>query len=1506
MRQKTFVILLLLANSLGMVAQRPMDKLGRELVAQNTLGGVFLSWRILGEEYYDVTYNVYRDGVRLNSEPLMVSNFTDATGTATSQYTVSAVVRGVEQPQCQSVTPWTAGYKEVTLQKVYSRRGADITDMYSPNDICCADLDGDGELEILLKRVNETDDAALYPVANDSAYTVLEAYRQDGTRLWWIDCGPNMVSMRDVETNIVAYDWDQDGRAEVILRGADNMYIHQADGTVTLVGKSNINTRSNVNHYENATYTNTGSEYLLYLNGLTGSPYQVIDYPLPRGNASDWGDAYGHRSSKHFFGAPFLDGRHPSIFLARGIYTKHAMVALDVNAATHTLTERWRWNSPSSGEWYGQGYHNFGIADVDWDGRDEIVYGSMVIDDNGYGLSTSGLGHGDAQHCSDLDPFRHGQEIFACLEDAMGCDYRDATTSKLYFRLHASDDDGRCMAGNFSNNFIGSQLVSARSGGMYSSVSDQKVSSGYDGVNLNFRCYWDGDLLEETFNYGAMDDSGWQYGVNPGIAKQGSWSFIKTFTGARTNNSTKGSPCFMGDILGDWRDEFILRDANGNLRIYSTTFPTDHRIYTTWHDHQYRQGMVWQMCGYNQPPHLSYFLGEAESITIAPPPLTTNGRVTVSDGSAIGTTTDHLLICETGDAAFTIADGAAPYMLTVNTPTWVQGHTNNNNITTTTYTHTLTGGAFSGTMRLVKQGDGILQLPNVTETYTGETNIWAGTLAFDGTMQGSPVWLNRFAILSGNGTYQQPVTIEYAAQLQPGGKDKAGSTTLNTLTQQFGARIVVDLFADGTCDVLNISEWNISKSTWENGPQYSLPVIEFVAHPAEGSTVLPGNTYVIAHCPMMNAAVDDFVVEGLSAQKYTLAYTDGMLTLTIGDMRGSTDIFWTGSEGNTWDLASTGNFVTTDGQTTTFVTGDNVVFDDEAQQFTVQIGQQLEPDTVFICNETKDYTFKGDGGIGGSAVLIKEGAATATINNVNTYTGGTIIRGGTLKVKQLADTEHETGALGSKPTSAEQFVIENDAKLQLTGTANVNFDITIGEGGGCIESNNNFVMSGRLTGRGQTLRKRGSGMLNIETKGSLAKLVVEAGALGLGDAAAQWGFATHTTPADTICLAGGTLQDPDNSYTYNDSQFVIEAREKTKSTWNLDARCDYKNKVVGSGQITINSHGYPRTYLYTDWSEFTGTIVCEGGLQLANNKGMPRGTLNLNGTWISNNGQRFHIGRITGTGGLGGISNGLTGTANTWVIGNDEDFSWAGTVSANSNFEKVGSGKVSLTGASDHTGTTKVQEGELHISGSATLGTGVLTVAKGAILTGVTGSHSALTNSSTIVNGTVQVGALDNSVTGVMDFGGKNVTFNVGSQLILGARKGATNTNNGCASITGIGKLKMNGMLTIFLTASSIFAAGDSIRVWETEKFEGTPTLDLPALADGLYWDTADFLTTGLLRITDAPTAISQIVNCKSANSKYYDLQGRQIVNRKSVNGKSKHGVYIRRSGNSSKKILNK
>ena len=202
-----------------------------------------------------------------------------------------------------------------------------------------------------------------------------------------------------------------------------------------------------------------------------------MTYPLPRGNANDWGDGYGHRSTKHYFGAPFLDGRHPFIFLGRGCYTKHHMKAFSVDPATHKLTLYWEWanNNGWSDPWYGNGYHNFGIADVDWDGRDEIVFGSMVIDDNGKGLSTTGFGHGDAEHVGDLNPYAHGLEIYACMEDNPGNNYRDATTSKVYHRFVAGNDDGRAMAGNFTNSFPGGLGCSAREGAI-STVTGTTVS----------------------------------------------------------------------------------------------------------------------------------------------------------------------------------------------------------------------------------------------------------------------------------------------------------------------------------------------------------------------------------------------------------------------------------------------------------------------------------------------------------------------------------------------------------------------------------------------------------------------------------------------------------------------------------------------------------------------------------------------------------------------------------------------------------------------------------------------------------------------------------------------------------------------------------------------------------------------------------------------------------------------------------------------------------------------
>ena len=292
-----------------------------------------------------------------------------------------------------------------------------------------------------------------------------------------------------------------------------------------------------------------GEEYLIYMEGATAKLYNpAMQFPLKRLENGEtdlnaaWGDGYGHRANKFFFGAPYLDGLHPSIFLARGIYTRHKMIAYDVNPETHELVERWRWlnNEPGS-PWFGEGYHNFGIADVDWDGRDEIVYGSMVVDDNGKGLSTTGYGHGDAQHRSELDPHRKGQEIFACNENKAGANYRDATSSRVYYWYQHPQDCGRCMAGKFTEEFMGSQLAAGTSGTV-SSVIDEALPNATGLLGASFRIYWDGDLCSESLD-----------GTNLTFYN----GTITTLEGIHSNNGSKGPPSLQADIFGHGREAVL-------------------------------------------------------------------------------------------------------------------------------------------------------------------------------------------------------------------------------------------------------------------------------------------------------------------------------------------------------------------------------------------------------------------------------------------------------------------------------------------------------------------------------------------------------------------------------------------------------------------------------------------------------------------------------------------------------------------------------------------------------------------------------------------------------------------------------------------------------------------------------------------------------------------------------------------------------------------------------------
>ena len=1220
---------LLLTMVLSAGAQRKMDQLDRGLVAIKTTDGVYCSWRIMGEEYYDVTYNLYRDGVKV-AENLTVSNYADAAGSENSKYAVRAVVRGVEQEAGKEATVWTTNYMEITPPHHPS-----ITSTLVPNDACCADVDGDGELEILMKFDNQEEISNLFPKeGHNGEYSIFEVFKMDGTLLWWVNCGPNMGDFQNNEQNIVAYDWDQDGKAEAVMRLEEGSVIHMKDGSTYTIGADGQNGTAWTNYRTPKVeggvewFTHYGNEFLVYCNGETGVPYQVMEYPLKRLEDGEtdlnaaWGDGYGHRSTKHFFGAPCLDGRKASIFLARGIYTRHKMIAYDVNPATHELTERWRWsNNTASSPWYGQGYHNYAVADVDWDGRDEICFGSMVIDDNGKRLSTTGLGHGDAQHHGDFNPYIHGHEIYACNEDAPDNNYRDATTSKIYYRQTSNNDDGRAMMGNFSNLYPGCLGRSGHDTAI-SSVTNDHIPSDI-AFDVNFRIYWDGDLLEETLNgTGTRNTAGRIY-------KPSTDSVIETLTGSLTNNDTKATPCYQGDLFGDWREEVMMRTADNKIRIYITTIPTEWRNYTLWHDHQYRQAMVWQMCGYNQPPHTSYFLGELEGITQAPPALTMTGRTEVKDGETIGTSLNnqHVMVAETKNASAQVQEGCAPYILTVNTPSHIIGHDNNNYIEQVYYTHTLTGGAFTGGMRLIKQGDGILELPNVVEKYTGNTDIWAGTLRFDGTMENSTLWLNRHTnLISDGGNFKGGIKADYNATIYPGGKNKTGTLTTTTLALGFGSRIVLDVNNDGTADQVTTTKLTIEKKDWQYGPQYDAPVLQIVQ-----SDLAPGN-YVLMNITQLEGSISDVIVEGMSGKKYTLTFENGKVMLNVIALRNPTDVTWDGGTDGIWDFADTQNFLSASGQKDFFVTGDAVTFNDQATNTTIKIEGEVKPGSVTFDNSSKDFTVEGTGSIIGDGTLTKKGTGKVTINNVNKFTGGTIIEDGKVIVSLLANSDGVTyGALGG---TSNKITLAGGTLATAQNIVSTQ-PVSIGEGNGTIEvaTNSKLTLNGAVNGR--ELTKTGAGTLELNGTAGYTTLHVNQGTVLMGEN----NGGVHQYPA-TVVLNGGTIKDPDNIYSYSTNKANVVVPEGKTGTWTLDARCDYKGKLTGAGTLTVNVTSV-RSNMQGNWSEFEGTINFKNTktgsydplLQWNNSYGLGKAT--VTGTF-DNNGKNVAFGTIQGNATLTG------------------------------------------------------------------------------------------------------------------------------------------------------------------------------------------------------------------------------------------------------------------------------
>lgn len=699
------------ADTNSTTEKRVMEKLDRGTVAVKTNDGVYLSWRLLGtESLTNQAFDIYRDSEKIyTTGEHDATCYTDSKGTADNKYTV--VPKGEAIDKTEAVDVWTTNttykgrsvaYKDIAFKVPDGgKTPKDEEYTYTANDMSVGDLDGDGEYEYIVKwdPSNSKDNS----VKGYTGNVYLDAYELDGTLLWRIDLGVNIRAGAHY-TQYMVYDFDGDGKSEVILKTAPG----SKDGEGNYVSKAgkNITKGDDKKDYRNSSGLlmgkDGGPEYLTVFNGETGAAMQTVDFDPPRSilTSSEWGDSYANRSERYLAAVAYLDGVHPSVVMTRGYYTY-------VYAAAYTwdgtdLKEQWlSTNTPTEENGgtgctvkyadgtsknntnktlYAQGAHSVSVADVDNNGYDEIIFGSAVLDHDGTVLTYDGRGHGDAEHVSDFDNDGK-QEIFMAHEAGKHNDkiIPYAVDIKRYngdIMLQAAQGDiGRGIMDNVDDEYALSSgnlslFWSVAADGIYNQAGE-KVGNipNTNGSNMeNFAVYWDGDLGRELLDGNKLV----KYSIKSGTERIYYDSKNSTLPGS-INNSTKSNACLTADLFGDWREEIVLRYGDG-VRIYFSTIPTDYRLTTLMHDSQYRCAIAWQNVGYNQPPHTSYYIG---SVALAKDsggntlnylaPNTSFTEVTYPDTSSITprptikTTPEPVSVSVTPDADTYLVDGTTAH-----------------------------------------------------------------------------------------------------------------------------------------------------------------------------------------------------------------------------------------------------------------------------------------------------------------------------------------------------------------------------------------------------------------------------------------------------------------------------------------------------------------------------------------------------------------------------------------------------------------------------------------------------------------------------------------------------------------------------------------------------------------------------------------------------------------------------------------------------------------------------
>lgn len=608
---------------------RQMEWLDRGLIASKSGKGVFVSWRILASEYKEnLTFNLYRNGKKV-AKNISLTNFFDKKGKAGNKYELEVLNDGKVLDKSET-TALKDNYLALKVQKPADGKTDEGKFTYSMNDATVGDLDGDGQYEIIIKWYpSNAIDSSL---AKLTGPTLFDAYKLDGTPLWRIDMGLNLTSGAHYN-QIVVEDFNGDGKSEVFLKTADGTTVYgvtngkiDMNKVVGTVGKPEDNGKYLSKEGKSNGHITGGPEYVTFFEGATGKVLDTLDYAFPVGNVASWGDTWYNRSDRWNACAAYLDGTKPSALLGRGYYARTAYAAYDLNGSKASL--RWTFDSAKEGRGGSLGNHNLAVADVDNDGKDEIIAGDLVLNEDGTILYTMDGemqreegSHADAIHIGQFDPHVEGLYVWQPREvpAVASLVLSDAATGEAKLVYYASKDAGRACAANITKD-PGYELWgaggkgAAKGGAVYDVYGNVVVDDRAKVPSMNFKIYWDGDLLHEL-----LDDIDPLDNINLYKFDEATKTLKETvrFKGTHSNNGTKANPSLQADILGDWREEVVVpSDDDTELRIYTTTDPTDYKIYTLMHDPVYRLSIAWQNNGYNQPPCLGFYLGEDNAKTV--------------------------------------------------------------------------------------------------------------------------------------------------------------------------------------------------------------------------------------------------------------------------------------------------------------------------------------------------------------------------------------------------------------------------------------------------------------------------------------------------------------------------------------------------------------------------------------------------------------------------------------------------------------------------------------------------------------------------------------------------------------------------------------------------------------------------------------------------------------------------------------------------------------------------